>query len=39
MILDKHQIEAINALNNTFSIENKCLLKMFCGTSKTQTMF
>ena len=39
MQLDKHQKDAIYNLSETFKDHGKCLLKMFCGTGKTRTMF
>src|SRR3989338_9040422 len=37
--LDTHQTNAINCMKDTFKHHNRCLLKMFCGTGKTRTMF
>src|SRR3990167_7447100 len=37
--LDTHQTNAINCMKDTFEHHKRCLLKMFCGTGKTRTMF
>lgn len=37
--LRKHQREAVNGINNVLQDNNKCLVKMFCGTGKTRVVF
>ena len=37
--LRKHQTKAVNAINKSFETNNKCLVKMFCGTGKTRLVF
>ena len=39
MLLNEHQKDAINGIKKTFKDHDRCLLKMFCGTGKTRTMF
>ena len=39
MKLDYYQKDAIKSISETFKKHKKCLLKMYCGTGKTRTMF
>jgi superfamily II DNA or RNA helicase len=38
LALWKHQQEALDAINNSFEDNDRCLLKMFCGTGKTRVI-
>lgn len=31
LTLDKHQVEAVNAIEESFEDYDRCLVKMFCG--------
>ena len=39
ILLEKHQLDATQAIKKAFLETDKCLVKMFCGTGKTRIVF